>query len=242
MKVKKMRYLTILLVLSLLIFGCASNGGAADGENVTAVNDTNQTDTMEKALELPPVSEGRYCMFSPSDGNVTCNFDALAVTGDDGGFNMSAGVGFEAQECAPVSILLMEEKQVIMLFPFGDELIQIDNKTNSRMLSRRLMNPCTIDEALVNGKPGEGYCFYNSTVKEIECWKNVSFLREGVFYNYTGAPVKVDWCGLTGAYYPDTNDSDLIYIWENRDTLFRMDNETSVQAVATQMVGNNCSS
>lgn len=240
-----MRHLAILLMFGMLVFGCTSNEGAANGHTST-VNGTNQSQNSappsEEALTLPPISEGKYCIFSSSEENMACNFDALAVTNENGGFNMSAGVGFEIGECSPVSILLMEEERVIMLFPFGREIIQIDNETNSRMLSRRLMNPCTINEAWANGKPGEGYCFYNSTVKEIECWKNVSFLREGIFHNYTGTPIKVDWCGLTGAYYPDTNESDLIFIWENRDTLFRMDNKTSVQAVATQMAGNNCSS
>ena len=146
-------------------------------------------------------------------------------------------------KCKTLTILIDETRyEMISLFPYQDEIIKIDNGTTNNALSRSLVNPCLMQTAIENGKINRDYCFYNSTTKNVFCGRNITFLHRGIFYNFTGSPLKLDACGLTAISDEKANETYFAYIWKNKDMLIKLGENESKSAVGTLVAGGDCDS
>ncbi|MFA6908038.1 MAG: hypothetical protein WC263_04385 [Candidatus Micrarchaeia archaeon] len=235
------------MLFCLIFFGCVSESKPQIGTAPTAQNaqksiEGNQMAPQEKSeLALPPLSEGKACAYLSTKQEMTCNFDASAFTSKTG-FNISSGKPFALEKCTALTLITDPVKyEMISLFPYQDEVIAINSETTSNALGISLANPCLMPAAFKDGKLSRDYCFYNSTTTEVYCGRNVSLLHKGIIYNFTGFPVKIDFCGLT-AIMDDTNETYFAYIWKNRNSLIPLNNVTGARAVGSMILGEGCES
>ncbi len=83
-------------------------------------------------------------------------------------------------------------------------------------------------------------CIYDAKLKELSCGRQLIAVKQGREINITGS-TKLDFCGLAGLYDPGTNETYLIYIFENNDQNITLNNETSKKAVGNQAAfGSGC--
>lgn len=223
-----MKYLLAAQVaIAILLAGCASD------EKVQLV--------------LPPAQEGNFCMYAEQPGEMTCNFDGVAIL-DSGEKieNISAGIPFASPKCKAFNVfagrggLSMEMIQgMVPVFPYKDEMMEINNATKQKTMQTRLANPCVMQAAFESGKLGRDYCFYNSTTKELACGRPLMLVREGNVYNISDA-VETDFCGMAGLTDPRANETYLIFIFENNDQIIELNEETSKLAIGYQISGIEC--
>ena len=79
-------------------------------------------------------------------------------------------------------------------------------------------------------EPSQDQCIYDAKLKELLCGRQFMALKQGRVTNITGR-TKLDFCGLAGLYDTDTNETYLIYIFENNDQNITLNNETSKKAM-----------
>ena len=236
------------MLVCLVFFGCVTES-KPQTDTVPASQNTQKSleespvapQKESNELALPPLSQGKACVYLSARQEMTCNFDATAFTSKTG-FNISHGKPFALERCTALTLITDPVKyEMVSLFPYQDEVIAITSETTSKALSLSLVNPCLMPTAFEDGRLSDGYCFYNATTTEVNCGKKVSLLHRGIFYNFTGSPVKIDFCGLT-AIIDNANETYFAYIWKNRDSLIPLNNVTGAGAVGSMVLGADCES